>query len=210
MKKLRRSLLLAVFAFSTPLLAQNQAPLAASPDTVSPLKIGQKLPEISLLDAAKNVFPLTKSLRNGPVVLVVYRGGWCPYCNVQLSELGKIEPQLLKLGYRIVAISPDASEKLAGAATKNKLRYKLLADPQMQAAQSLGLAFQVDAATAEKYREYGISLPNSPDGRAKTLPVPAVYLIGRDGVVDFSYVNPDYKTRVPGDLVLAAAKAFAE
>lgn len=177
----------------------------ASANDVSPLKIGLKVPDVTLLDSTGATYELTKSLANGPAILVFYRGGWCPYCNAQLSGLSKIEPELLKMGYRIFAISPDSPSELSKTAAKHNLPYKLLSDSSMKTTSALGLAYQVDAETVKKYKEYGIDLGKSQN----MLPVPAVYMIGSDGIVDFSYVNPDYKTRVPGDLILAAAKIFA-
>ena len=180
--------------------------IAASPETTSPLKIGLKMPEVTLQDSTGASYKLTESLANGPAILIFYRGGWCPYCNSQLREMGAIEPELLKLGYRMFAISSDSPADLAKTVDKNTLKYKLLSDTSMTATRALGLAYRVDAKTVAQYKEYGIDLSKSNN----LLPVPAVYLVGRDGIVDFSYVNPDYKTRVPGDLILAAAKIFAE
>lgn len=193
------ALLLSAICFVDETRAQT---IAVSPEATSPLKIGLKLPALTLQDSTGAQFKLTQSLANGPAILIFYRGGWCPYCNSQLLEMGKIEPELLKLGYRLFAISPDSPAALA----KTALKYKWLSDSSMSAAIALGLAFRVDDMTVSKYKEYGIDLGNSKN----LLPVPAVYLVGRDGVVDFSYVNPNYKTRVPGDLVLAAARIFAE
>lgn len=206
--------LLLALAFAAPLTlpqaraqtATATAPsVAKSPNEVSPLKIGLKMPEISLLDSTGAQYELTKSLANGPAILVFYRGGWCPYCNSQLAGLGKIEPELLKMGYRIFAISPDAPAALSKTLVKQGLPYKLLSDSKMTATTALGLAYKVDAETVGKYKNYGIDLGKS----ANLLPVPALYMVGSDGIVDFSYVNPDYKTRMPEELVLAAAKIFA-
>ena len=183
-----------------------QESVATSPETTTPLKVGLKLPAITLNDSTGAAYELTKSLANGPAILIVYRGGWCPYCNSQLSGMGKIEPDLLKLGYRLFAISPDTPAELSKTMDKHKLKYKLLSDTPMQAARALGLAYRVDAKTVATYKGYGIDL-----GKANNLlPVTAVYIVGSDGVVDFSYVNPNYQARVPDELVLAAAKIFAE
>ncbi len=211
MKKTPLKMLLAL-ALCLPLLittARAQPTAPTNPNDVAPLKIGLKLPEITLADSTGATYELTKSLSNGPAILVFYRGGWCPFCNAQLSELGKIEPDLLKLGYRIFAISPDSPTELAKTSAKHKLNYKLLSDSKMKASSALGLSFKLDDETVQKYKGYGIDLEKNSGETHHLLPVPAVYIVGTDGVVDFSYVNPDYKTRVPGDLLLAAAKIFA-
>ncbi|WP_157947573.1 peroxiredoxin-like family protein [Abditibacterium utsteinense] len=205
-------------ALATPMLvpsarAQSAMALpavAAAPNDVSPLKIGLKVPEISLLDSTGTQYELTKSLANGPAILVFYRGGWCPYCNTQLAGLSKIEPKLLKMGYRVFAISPDSPAELSKTVDKHKLPYKLLSDSKMEATRAMGLAYQVDAETVEKYKGYGIDFMKSSGGQSQNkLPIPAVYMVGSDGIVDFSYANPDYRTRVPEALILAAAQIFA-
>jgi peroxiredoxin len=207
MKSQLPKLLLALVLVAPQVRAQT---VPTSANDVSPLKIGLKLPEITLADSTGAKYELTKSLATGPAILVFYRGGWCPYCNTQLAGLAKIEPELLKLGYRLFAVSPDSPAELSKTGTKNNLRYKLLSDAKMDASRALGLAFQLDAGTVEKYKTYGIDLGKQSGGQnPNLLPVPAIYMVGSDGIVDFSYVNPDYATRVPEELILAAAKIFA-
>ena len=142
-----------------------------------------------------------------PLVLIFYRGGWCPYCNVHLGQLQEIDPQLRAMGYRIVAVSPDRPEELAKSAEKEGLNYILLSDSKMAAAKAFGLAFTVDGPTLAKYTEYGIDLETASGEKHHMLPVPAVFLIGTDGVIDFVYANPDYKTRIDPEVLLTQAKA---
>lgn len=111
------------------------------------------------------------------------------------------------MGYQIIAVSPDRPSKLAESDGKHDFAFQLVSDATLDVAKGFGLAFQVDAATVEKYKTYGIDLVDASGEPHKQLPVPAVYLVGTDGIVDFQYVNPDYSVRISGDVVLAAAKA---
>ena len=166
------------------------------------------MPAITVKALDGTDFDLTAACAQKPTLLVFYRGSWCPYCNKHLAALAGIEPQLLEMGYQIIAVSPDEAPGLRLVAEKNHLSYRLLSDRSMAAAAAFGVAFRVDAATVGKYRQHKVDLapvPGEPD--ARWLPVPTAYLIGRDGVIKFVHSDPDYKVRLSPDAVLAAAKA---
>lgn len=205
---MKNFLLLSGALGATALVAQAQAPAPSRAEDVNPAKIGTMLPKLALVDLQNKPFDLNAAVAKAPTVLVFYRGGWCPFCNTQLAALGKIEPQLKTLGYQIIAVTPDAPAELSKTLGKQKLSYTLLSDAKMSAARALGLAFRVDDATFKKYQGYGIDLEKSSGQTHHLLPVPAVYLVGKDGMLHFSYVNPNYKVRLNGDVLLAAAKAY--
>jgi len=181
--------------------------MAATAEDVRPLMIGQLIPDVGLKTAEGKAFDLRAAAQEQPLVLIFYRGGWCPFCNKHLGQLQQVDPQLRELGYRIVAVSPDRPEKLSGAAEKGGLSYTLVSDSSMAAAKAFGIAFKVDDATLEKYAGYGIDLEAASGETHHLLPVPAVFIVGKDGAIDFSYANPDYKTRLASEVLLAAAKA---
>ena len=187
-------------------LAVAAVPTAA--DEVCPLKVGQNVPGVALRTLDGLPFRLDQAVRSRPSVIVFYRGGWCPYCNTHLSALAKSEKKLLKLGYQILAISPDRPAELKKSKGKHKMGYRLLSDSSMEAAKKFGLAFKVDDAMLKKYIGYGIDLEASSGKKHHLLPVPAVYLVDTEGKVRFQYVNPDYKIRLNGDVLMAAAKAL--
>lgn len=181
---------------------------APSAEAVKPLAIGARVPDVRLRSADEQEVALAPLLRGGKTVLIFYRGGWCPYCNKHLAELAELEPELLELGWQIIALSPDSPAALTPTSTKNKTSYRLLSDRAMRAADAFGVAFRVDEATVKKYREYQIDLPPVPgDSAARWLPVPAVFLVDRDLGVRFSHVNADYKNRLSAEALLAAARA---
>ncbi len=185
-------------------------PVPESPSEVRPLMIGAAVPDAPLRSLDGKAATLRKALAGKPAVLVFYRGGWCPYCNTHLRELKDIQKDLDALGYRTVALSPDTPEELRKTLAKHSLPYALLSDSKMDAARAMGLAFRVDDKTVKKYEQYGIDLERSSGEKHHWLPVPGLFLIDQDGKVAFVYANPDYKVRLKGSVLLAAAKAALE
>ncbi len=124
-----------------------------------------------------------------------------------MGELIRIEPQLLELGYQIIAISADKPESLQQSRSKLKPNYLLLSDSSMAGARAFGIAFRVDEKGIEVFKKYGVDLEAASGEKHHVLPVPSAYIVGTDGMIKFSYVNPDYKVRVNAEVLLAAARA---
>ncbi len=143
-----------------------------------------------------------------PVVLTFFRGGWCPYCNLHLSEMRKAETQLEELGFDIWFISIDKPELLLASLDDPDIGYTIYSDSSLQATRAFGLAFQIDNELVEKYLNWGIDLEKVSGENHHVLPAPATYIIGKDGVINFVYVNPNYKVRLHPDVLLAAANAY--
>ena len=207
-----RSSALAVFSFALALVLPlaSHAALAPGASTARPLAVGALAPDATVKTPDGAAFDLGATLAEKPTVLVFYRGGWCPYCTRQLAELAGFEPKFLALGFQIIALSTDAPAGLAPTAEQDHIAYRLLSDRGMAAASAYGVAFRVDAATVEKYRGYKVDLapvPGEPD--ARWLPVPTVFVIGRDRIIRFAASNPDFKIRLPAAELLAAAEAAA-
>jgi len=178
------------------------------PTDVQPLLVGSAVPAVELRGVDGEPTDLKAAMDGKPAVVIFYRGGWCPYCNVHLGKLKEIEPRLRELGYRILAVSPDRPEKLRESVNKQELSYELLSDSKMDAARAFGVAFRLDDATVKKYRDsYGIDIEADSGETHHQLPVPAAFVIGRDGRIHFVYANPDYKVRVDTDVLYAAARA---
>lgn len=191
-------------------VAQPAVPQSAA--EVSPALVGSMVPNmfLSILEpksSGPSTVNLADAAKRDPLVLIFYRGGWCPYCNLQLQDIRKIEGDLTKLGYRIIGISPDRMEELAKSVEKNKLKYSLVSDAKAELMRAMGIAFKVDDKTQDQLKGYGINLSAAAGEDHGLLPVPSVFLVDRDGKISFSYVNPDYKVRLPASVVLAAAKA---
>ncbi len=203
-----RILLSTLLLLSSPLFAANE--IADSATEVHPLLLGSQAPDVALKTLEGKDTTLWKQMDGKPAILIFYRGGWCPYCNTQLSELRLIVKQVEKLGFQMIAISPDRPEELAKTITRDKLDYRLLSDSKAAALKGFGIAFRVDDATIEKYHGYGIDLEKSSGESHHILPVPSVFIVDSEHELQFSYTHPDYRVRVPGSVILAAAKAISK
>lgn len=200
-------LLLVGLFISGPVFSQDYA---LSPEEVQPVLINTTIPDVHLYTPDNKKIALREKVSTQPAVVIFYRGGWCPYCSRHMMELQQIEDELVDLGYQILAISADRPEALAATSSDKGISYTLLSDKMMEASKAFGLAYKVDPATVTRYREVGIDLnQNSGDGNY-LLPVPAAFIVDKQGTIKFSYVNPDYKQRINGEVLLASAKAYKE
>ncbi len=188
--------------------ATKERPVAQRAEEVWPLPVGSEVPPLTLKTGDSKIFDLNAALKKQPTVLIFYRGGWCPFCNAQLSQLQKINGDLVRLGYQILAISPDEPTALEKTLVKDALDYTLLSDNSTQAMRSMGLAYRVDDATAKRYAEAGVNLKAAPDGKSRVLPAPGVFIVDQKGLIQFSYVNPNYRVRLNPELLLTAARVI--
>ena len=189
---MKKIITLIVLVFSSSIFAQ----IADKAEDISPLLIGEKIPTL-ILENSNGEKVSTDKIFNKKTVLVIYRGGWCPYCNSQLSEMQEIENQIIELGYNVVAISPDAPSFLKQTEDKKELKYQLYSDSDGKFSEALGIAFKKDKPKLDKYSE---------GKNPGFLPVPTVYIINEKQKIDFLYINPDYSVRLSGKLLLAVLK----
>ncbi len=194
-----------VVTFIASVVAEDH-PVAASAKDVMPLKVGDKLPDVSVQDAAGESVKLSGYHAEGPLVIVFYRGSWCPICTKHFQELIKAHPEITKLGAKIIAISPDSVQNTKGNADKLKIPFPLLSDSELVATKTFGLAFTVDDATITKYKGFGIDLKKASGHDHHALPVPAVYIVDKSGKITFAHSNPDYKKRLDIETILAELK----
>lgn len=194
-------LTLSFLFFSAVLSAQTELPKTAM--EISPLLIGEKIPNLSLKSADNVDVNLSDLFANKKTILVFYRGGWCPYCNLHLAALGESEKELLELGYQIIAVSPDSPKKLKMTDEKNKLNYLLLSDSNGALSRAAGIAFQAPS-------NYKSIVTEGSDGAntALFIPVPSVFITDVTGVIQFEHITPDYKHRISNELLIAAAKSL--
>jgi peroxiredoxin len=124
---------------------------------------------------------------------------------MHLNELRDVEPKLLEMGFEVIFLSADRPEILYTSLREENIKYTLLSDSKMHAAQAFGIAFQVGDATLARYRSMGLDLEETSGETHHYLPVPAVYVIDTSGAIRFAHWNPDYKVRLEGAAILAAA-----
>ena len=197
---------LVIALLSTQALADRHA-VPDDANKVCPIKIGQNIPQLVLQDVNGKDISLNAELAKKPTVLIFYRGGWCPYCNIHLGELKKAEKDLKAMGYQVVAVSPDLPNNLKASLDKNELTYTLLSDSKANAVKALGLGFKVDDETYKKYLGYDINLEKASGEKHHILPIPAALILDKEGLVKFSFTSPNYKVRIDNAVLLAAAKA---
>ena len=181
----------------------NQQPIPLVAEEISPFLIGETLPNGNFQNVEGEYIQLKAILEEKPTVLVFYRGGWCPYCNVQLSGLVEIEEDILELGYQIVAISPDDYKNLQSTIENNSTKYKLLSDPNGEFIQEIGIAFK----TSSSLKEYIIGKGQKGE-TSSVMPAPTVMIVDKKGVIKFEYINPNYKERISGDMLLSVLKTL--
>ena len=192
------SLILLVIGFAGS--AQNEFLKLAT--DITPLLIGEKIPNITLQSIDGKEITLESVLNKKRTVLVFYRGGWCPYCNLHLVALGEAEKQLLDLGYQIVAISPDAPKNLKIKEEKDKVNYLLLSDSKGELARAVGIAFKVP----DNYKP--IVTQGSHGVNTNFLPVPSVFIVNVASEIEFEHITPDFKHRISNELLVAGAKSL--
>ena len=202
---INRRTVFVVFAVMALLPLTGRAELPMAPEKVHPLAKGVAVPDVTLKTVDGKSFALRAETSAKPTVIIFYRGGWCPYCNAHLADVQKAEKDLLAMGYQILAISPDTAKALRSTMDDDKLTYTLLSDADMHATGAFGLAYGIDDATMEKYKSFGVPLTAQHEGRF-WLPVPAVYIVGKDGRIAFAHWDPDYKVRLSGTELLKAAR----
>jgi peroxiredoxin len=173
-------------------------------EDISPLLIGEMIPDVVLKAPDASDHSLSDILSEKPTVILVYRGGWCPYCNVHLADMQGAESEIIELGYQIVAISPDSPENLQLTGEKNKLNYRLFSDGDGTFMKALGIAFKAPDRNIEKLKK------NSAGLNEGYLPVPSVFVVDTSGIIEFEYINPTYKTRLGADFLLAVLKVLTD
>lgn len=172
------------------------AELIASGAAGRALKVGDKAPAFALKDAEGREVSSAALLAEGPLVVTFYRGVWCPYCNMDLQAIQAALPELAKRGAKLVAISPQTPVNSRRSQRENKLGFPILADPGNAVAASFGLRFKLPDYLIELYRDvFKNDLAVANGDPSWTLPMPARFVIGRDGTILYAEVNPDYTRR---------------
>ncbi len=179
---------------------------------IEPLTVGQSAPRFTVYHADGRPYVFDPRMLEKPVVLIAYRGGWCPYCNMHLKELRDAEPRLLEMGFEVIFLSTDRPEILYASLFDwaKDINYTLLSDSKMEASKALGIAFRMEESDYERLKSLGIDMEKTTGETHHMLPVPAVFIIDTRGVIRFAYTNPDYKVRLEAEHILAAAQRVVD
>lgn len=191
-----------------PVMARATAALIASGQAERARKAGDRAPDFRLLDAQGNAVTLDAMLAEGPLVISFYRGVWCPYCNLELKALEAALPAFQAAGARLVAISPQNAVNSRKSMRDNQLSFPILSDVGNEVAAAFGLRFALPDYLVDLYKKLKNDLPGFNGDDSWTLPMPARYVIGQDGTILYSEVNPDYTQRPePEDMLVVLHEA---
>lgn len=185
-------------------------------EQVTPLLPGMSIPAFTALTPDGKSVEFDPANLSKPFILTFYRGGWCPYCNTHLGEMRTLEKELLEMGFDMFFISPDQPSFLLDSLKDQNLKaelkaeggHQLLSDASMEISKAFKIAFKVDDPTFEKYKKWGLDLEKASGHDHHLLPAPAVFVVGKDGIIQFQYVNPDYKIRLAPSILQSVTNDY--
>ena len=170
-------------------------------------QVGDKAPNFVLPNALGEDVTLYSLLKDGPVILTWYRGGWCPYCNLYLHELQEVLPEFTKAGAQLVAISPELPDNSVDTQKKNKLAFHVLSDVQNKVGKEFGVVYALPDFIADYYNNaFDLVKYNGDD--SNELPLSASYLIAQDGTITYAFLDADYRKRSEPAELLKAVEAL--
>ena len=171
------------------------------------LQIGQKVENFSLANHNGENIELADLLKKGPVIISFYRGGWCPYCNLELKALNDYLPQFKTQSAQLIAISPQLPDETLSTAQKNDLEFDVLSDVSNKVAEQFGLLFTLDERIQALYTQFGIDFEHYYGDKSFKLPLPATYVINQEGVITYAFLNEDYTLRAEPTDIMAALES---
>jgi peroxiredoxin len=171
---------------------------------------GEAMPPFLLPDVTGRLVSLTSLLERGPLAVMFFRGHWCPYCRLNVAGLAEIAPEVENLGARIVAISPEKARYGKELKSYANAPFPVLADINNAYALELNLLFWVGDEKREAMQAGGYDIAPYQGNDAWMLPIPATFIVDRDGVVKARYIDPDYRRRMDLDELLAALRSVVE
>ena len=170
------------------------------------LDVGANAPLFTLPDARGGEVALEDLLARGPVVLVFYRGAWCPYCNLQLAAFQGALAEIRAAGAELVAVSPQTPDQSLTLAEQRALAFPVLSDAGNRVASEYGLVFTSSEEATATLHDLGVELSSFNGDDTNTLPAPSTFVIGQDARIQFASVSGDYRWRVGPEEVLAVLR----
>ena len=159
------------------------------------LFIASKAPDFKAKDQNGKDIKLKDLLKKGKVVLIFYRGEWCPYCNKELSRMQDSLQLIMDKGATLVAVSPEKPENISKTVEKTKASYSILYDEGLKIMKAYDVEFEVPENTLTRYKNAGLDIEKNNGSNGKYLPVPAVYIIDKESTIVYRFFETDYKKR---------------
>lgn len=172
------------------------------------LKEGDMIPEFKLPNAKGENVAASDLTSSGPAVISFYRGGWCPYCNLELKALQNSLPEIKDLGAKLVAITPETPDNSMTTSEKNNLEFEVLSDKGNEVARKFGLVFNLAEELKPIYDAFGIDIKGHNGDESFTLPMPATYVVDKNGKIIKSFVSEDHTQRMEPSEVISALKGL--
>lgn len=186
------------------IVQQNFAEIMSADYGDNALKVNDTATDFTLPNVKGEDTTLSQLLSKGPVVLNFYRGGWCPFCNLEFKSLHDILPQIKQHGATLIGISPELPDNSMNTVEKHNLQFEVLSDVGNKIADQYGLVMKVPEVIRPLYLEWGLDLPAINGEDSWELSIPATYVINKDGKIISAYVNKNYTERMePDDIVKA-------
>lgn len=165
-----------------------------------------EFPDFELQNATGETVGLSDLLEKGPLVISFYRGGWCPYCNLELKALQDSLWAIREQGAQLVAITPEVPDQSLSTREKNDLEFEVLTDHENQVAKTLGIVHQIDDELDAIYQSFGINVEEHNQDGKNELPLPATYVIDQNRIIRWAFVRADYRLRAEPAEVIEALK----
>jgi len=189
------------------IIGKGISTLSESDLIANAIKEGQKAPDFVLANHLGEKVSLSNLLQTGPVVLTWYRGGWCPFCNMQLQYMQRSLPAFQELNATLIALTPEKPDGSLSVKEKNELEFEVLSDFNNDVAKSYGIVFKLEDEVSDLYKNsFGLDLEKYNETDSDELPVPATYVIGKNGIVEYAYLNADYTQRAEPQEIIEVLK----
>jgi peroxiredoxin len=173
------------------------------------LKQGDHITPFTLLDAHNKTINIAELLnKNNFLVLSFYRGGWCPYCNLELQYLQKILPELKILNAQLLAISPQTPDYSLQTQQNNELQFEVLSDKNNTVARKFGLVYSLDDELRPVYESLGIDILQSNKSGSYDIPLPATYVVNKHFEIIYAFVDEDYTNRCEPQTIVHSIKEY--
>jgi peroxiredoxin len=174
-------------------------------------KAGDVLPRTAnLVDPHNRPFDLARLANEKPLIVTFYRGGWCPYCNLELRAYQALLTEIHGAGAELVAVSPELPDHTMTTAEKNDVTFTVLSDGGGELASALGIRFTLSDDVKPFYEKAGHALPDRNGDGAWALPMPATFVVERGGRIAEAFIEPDYRKRLDPKAALAALKSIGQ
>ena len=172
------------------------------------LAVGDKIPDFSLPNQKGEMRNIADLYSEATLVLNIYRGGWCPYCNFEMKALSGALPDIQAQGATLVGMAPETPDHAGDTVTRHEINIEVLSDAGNRVSEQLGLVFELPEALRPMYQSAGIDIPAFNGDDSFRLPVPATYIIGTDGIVKHAFVDADYTRRMEPEDILSVLKSL--